>query len=167
MSGAFGHEQWRPVPRFPGYLVSSLGRVYSGRSGKCLAPQASNKGYLRVALRRDGETHLRHVHRLVLVAYVGPCPDGHESLHHDDDPSNNRLTNLRWGTRSENRHDAVRNERLRGGKQKGAALTRAQVRRIKQHLRSRVPHQRIASAFKVSRTTIAKIGDGRLWADVV
>lgn len=147
--------------------MSTLGRVYSGRSGKCLAPQPSGKGYLRVALRRDGSTHLRHVHRLVLLAYVGPCPEGHESLHHDDDPKNNRLANLRWGTRTENRLDAVRNLRRRGGKQRGAALTRDQVRRIKQHLRASVPRQRIASAFGVSRTTISKIADGRTWADVV
>jgi len=32
-----------------------------------------------------------------------------DSCHWDDDPANNRLENLRWGTRSENRKDSVRN----------------------------------------------------------
>ncbi len=167
LSGAFGHEQWRPVPGFSGYLVSNLGRVYSGHSDRCLTPQPSGRGHLRVALRRAGETHMKLVHRLVLLAFVGPCPPGKECLHRDDVPSNNRLSNLRWGTRKENRQDAVRNERRRGGKQEGQALTRDQVRTIKRHLKTKVAVAKIARAFKVSRTTIKKIADGKIWKDVV
>lgn len=167
MSGAFGLEQWRPVPGFPGYLVSNLGRVYSGHSDRCLRPQPSGRGHLRVALRRGGETHMRLVHRLVLKAFVGPCPDGQEALHEDDDPTNNRLGNLRWGTRSENRLDAVRNQRRRGGRQQGQALAREQVRAIKRHLQQGVPAARIARAFGVSRTTVRKIAEGKLWKDVL
>ena len=98
-----GLERWRPVHGFGNYMVSNLGRVWSQRSNKCLKPQPAGKGHLRVALRRDGGTHLRGVHRLVLIAFVGPCPEGKECLHYDDDPTNNKLGNLRWGTRTENR----------------------------------------------------------------
>lgn len=49
------------------------------------------------------------VHVLVLEAFEGACPPGHEALHDNDDPTDNRLTNLRWGTRSENLLDRVRN----------------------------------------------------------
>jgi hypothetical protein len=49
------------------------------------------------------------VHVLVLTAFVGPCPDGNEALHFNDIPDDNRLSNLRWGTRSQNNHDAIRN----------------------------------------------------------
>jgi hypothetical protein len=42
------------------------------------------------------------VHRLVLLAFVGPCPAGHEVLHLNHQPADNRLENLRYGTRSEN-----------------------------------------------------------------
>lgn len=162
-----GLEKWRPVVGFRGYLVSNLGRVFSNRSDKCLKPQPSGSGHLRVAFRRNGRTHLELVHRVVLLAFVGPCPEGKESLHADDVPSNNRLGNLRWGTRSENRHDAVRNEKMRGGKQRGQALVRTQVREIKRRLRAKVPVSRIARAYRVSRTTIKKIADGRLWHDVL
>lgn len=41
-----------------------------------------------------------------------------EALHGDDDPTNNRPENLRWGTRSDNLHDAVRN-----GKHPGSLRT--------------------------------------------
>lgn len=162
-----GLEKWRPVVGFPSYLVSNQGRVFSNLSDKCLKPQPSGSGHLRVALRRNNRTHLELVHRVVLLAFVGPCPEGKESLHADDVPSNNRLGNLRWGTRSQNRRDAVRNERRRGGKQRGQALVRSQVVSIKRRLRAQVPVARIARAFRVSRTTIKKIADGRLWRDVL
>ena len=48
---------------------------------------------------------------LVLEAFVGPRPDGHECCHYDDDPMNNHLSNLRWDTRSANSFDAIRNGR--------------------------------------------------------
>ena len=39
------------------------------------------------------------VHHLVLRAFVGPCPAGYDGLHRDNDKSNCRLSNLRWGIR--------------------------------------------------------------------
>jgi hypothetical protein len=48
------------------------------------------------------------VHQLVLLAFRGPCPSGMECLHNDDVKNNNELTNLRYGTRSENNKDRVR-----------------------------------------------------------
>ena len=48
------------------------------------------------------------VHRLVLEAFVGPCPEGLEACHSPDrDRTNNRLSNLRWGTREDNEADKV------------------------------------------------------------
>ena len=162
-----GLERWRHAVGFPGYLVSNHGRVFSDRSKKYLRPQPAGRGHLRVSFRREGETVLMLLHRVVLMAFVGPCPEGQEGLHYDDDPTNNRLGNLRWGTRRENRQDAIRNERLRGGKQVGQALYRSQVVSIKRYLRSRCSVTRIAKAFSVSRTTITKIRDGKIWADVL
>jgi hypothetical protein len=49
----------------------------------------------------------RQVHRLVLEAFVGPCPDGMECCHEDGDSTNNRVDNLRWDT-----HEANVRERL-------------------------------------------------------
>jgi len=45
------------------------------------------------------------VHRLVLEAFVGPCPDGMEACHLDSDKTNNRVSNLRWDTHLENMRD--------------------------------------------------------------
>lgn len=102
------NESWRPVPGFEAlYLVSDLGRVRSARSGRVLVGDGTR--HLRVTLSRAGRTTRLLVHRLVLEAFVGPCPPGMESLHENDIGADNRLANLRWGTRSENELEKVRN----------------------------------------------------------
>ena len=114
-------EQWRSVPGYFDYEVSDQGRVRSrGRyvdtrwdkqrwqPGRVL--QQCNQGrYLVVTLYRDKKPKLFLVQWLVLLAFVGPRPEDQEALHFDDDPHNNRLENLRWGTPSENARDCIRN----------------------------------------------------------
>lgn len=112
--------RWKPVVGFPGYRISDDGMPESCWSGGCrprmtdqwhpLVPQPCSKfGHLLVGLSRDRKSHKRLVHRLVLEAFVGPCPEGMEVCHDPDpDPSNNRLGNLRWDTRSANQADSIR-----------------------------------------------------------
>lgn len=111
-------EQWRPVVGHHGYEVSDLGRVRSvdrvvihetgrrqPRRGRALALVEQGSGHLKVGL---GRRHYDQVHRLVMAAFVGPCPDGMEVRHLNGDPADNRLENLAYGTRAENIADAVR-----------------------------------------------------------
>lgn len=110
-------EQWRAVVGFALYEVSNLGRVRSWvfRGKRRLRPKvlkAGGRKYPTVALYTEGGTadkHDRTVHRLVLEAFVGPCPPGKECLHRNDVKTDNRMANLRWGTRKENSADARRN----------------------------------------------------------
>jgi hypothetical protein len=119
-------EKWRPVVGYEGfYEVSDHGRVrgvdrivkcgaYGGtrpQYGQVLLPSSNGLGRYQVGLNKEGRQRLYQVHRLILAAFIGPCPLGREGLHWDDDTSNNHLSNLRYGTRSENRHDRVRNGR--------------------------------------------------------
>lgn len=48
------------------------------------------------------------LHRVVLDAFIGPRPKGMEACHANGDPTDNRLVNLRWDTRSANAADSVR-----------------------------------------------------------
>jgi hypothetical protein len=82
--------------------VTSEGEVRSWRKSPRwwtrLHPHADKDGYLRVS-----SGHERHlVHRLVLSAFVGPCPEGLEAAHRDGDPANNRAENLMWASHAEN-----------------------------------------------------------------
>jgi hypothetical protein len=68
-------------------------------TGKVLSPGSNNSGHVTVAL---GKGNSKTVHSLVLLAFVGPRPDKHDVLHLNHIPFDNRLSNLRYGTRSEN-----------------------------------------------------------------
>ena len=116
-------ERWVPVVGHEdAYQVSDKGRVRSvdrevagcgGSSrtvkGRILRPGTHRNGYLYVNLCQAGKQSSKYVHRLVLESHVGTCPEGMEACHFDDDKTNNALANLRWGSKSENRLDSVRN----------------------------------------------------------
>jgi hypothetical protein len=103
-------ETWMPIPGYEGlYEVSDLGRVYGFRSNKVLKPNVKPKnGYRVVCLQYPGHRKYHLVHRLVLRAFVGEPPEGWDACHNNGNSSDNRLENLRWGTRSENILDEVR-----------------------------------------------------------
>lgn len=100
-------ETWKFVPGYDSkYEVSDQGRIrsYQRRPEGCiLRPGRMPGGHLSVAL---GRKNSQCVHKLVLLAFVGAAPDKHECLHINGNPADNRLSNLRWGTRSENMKDA-------------------------------------------------------------
>ena len=97
-------EEWRDIDGHEGlYQVSNAGKVKSLRSGKILKTYSDKWGYRRIDLGRR-ERGLS-VHRLVLEAFVGPCPPGMECCHNDGDNTNNRVENLRWDTKRSNRQD--------------------------------------------------------------
>jgi hypothetical protein len=105
-------ERWVPVPGYRNYEVSDLGRVRSWhrKNAPQVLAQRTNgcDGYMRVNLYESGANTNARVHRLVLAAFVGPCPAGQEVRHRDGTADNNALSNLHYGTRAENAFDAVR-----------------------------------------------------------
>lgn len=116
-------ERWLPIAGFEGlYSVSSHGRIRSEprtvlyETGKrqtvrqrIMSPATKQSGHLSVILHgADKQRPRLHVHRLVLLAFVGPPPTPlHECAHNDGNPGNNHVENLRWATRSSNHRDKV------------------------------------------------------------
>jgi len=118
-------EQWRDIPDHDGYQASDLGRIRSldrlvecrngvvkPFKGRILAPQNQTSGYFGMVL---GRGRPRLVHRLVMLAFVGPCPSGHEVAHNDGNRRNNALSNLRYATPKENAADKNRHGTVRVG----------------------------------------------------
>lgn len=108
-------EEWRDIPGWEGiYQVSNQGRIRSlgvgNRKGKILkpAPYGRDRRHLGVSLWRNNKGKTMKVHRLVASAFIGPCPDGAEVCHNDGDGFNNRLSNLRYDSQSENVRDRIR-----------------------------------------------------------
>lgn len=111
-------EIWLPVAGCEGrYSISDQGRVrldamwFAGLhlDAQILDQRTTPKGYKVVSWKGDdSKTVLKRVHRLVLEAFVGPCPPGQEGCHENGDSGDNHRENLRWGTKPENARDQVR-----------------------------------------------------------
>lgn len=110
ITGMTDIEMWRPAPGCVGIEVSNHGRARN-RWGRILRGSV-DKGYHRVHVRVvGGEYRIKRVHRLVLEAFVGPCPPGMEARHLNGNPGDNRLANLEWATPAENNRDILRHGR--------------------------------------------------------
>lgn len=104
---------------------------------------------------------MRKVHRLVLRAFKGECPDGMEGCHNDGDPGNNHIDNLRWDTPANNHADKIAHGTTNRGERCGTAkLTLEQVRAIRKDTRlCRI----IAAELGVRATAISRIRAGTRW----
>lgn len=113
--------QYKEVPGYPGYYVTVNGTMRT--LYQKLKPSVHRKGHLyhvvRVSLNElySKQTKL-YVHRAVMLAF-GP-PNAHNLpiiRHLDGNPRNNRLSNLAWGSHSENAQDRERHKRERRNRQ--------------------------------------------------
>ena len=118
----FTNEEWRTIPGTGHYSVSNIGRLRSEPheifnkgcnsmmkvKGKILKLTKSKKGYLCTTAYINGKWKTIYAHRAVLEAFVGPLPKGMEVRHLNSNPLDNRLENLKYGTKSENMQDAVK-----------------------------------------------------------
>lgn len=104
-------EEWRPLPNFPEYIVSSEGRVAHVLRGK---KQFGYRLYELPALTIGGKRKRRSMfaHRAVALAFHGVPPHPNmDAAHHDGNKSNNRLSNIKWKTRRDNLLDKRRHGR--------------------------------------------------------
>lgn len=172
-------EQWLPVVGYLGtYEVSDLGRVRSltrrvlhkdGKSslrqGRVLSPGVlrNRGGYLVVNLQRA----MCRVHRLVLQAFVGPCPEGHVGAHLDGDPANNCLENLAWKTPAENEEDKTRHgTRLLGEDHPNSVLTRKMVIEARARHRAGERICEIDRDYPVASSTLGRAIRGATWRSI-
>lgn len=119
--------RWRAIPGYIGSyevsntgLVRSIDRVVTYRNGTpraylgvTMRQQISKGGYPHVRLSVNKDSKTWPVHRLVLLAFVGPLPVGQLTRHLNGTPSDNRLENLCYGTPLENVRDALRHGTFR------------------------------------------------------
>ena len=103
-------EVWAPVVGHEGrYMVSTLGRVVSlpwrqCRHARILKPYMRGP-YPAVRLRNVG----RNIHRLMAEAFLCADAPGAVVRHLDDNPTNNTIGNLAWGTARDNELDKIAN----------------------------------------------------------
>lgn len=111
---------WKSIPGYEGYEVSDQGQIRSIKrklknghrwKGRILKTPPDGKGYAQVML---GKNKKFKVHYLVLLVFRGRRQNKRmEARHLDGKKMNNRLSNLRYGSRSDNAVDRERHRRER------------------------------------------------------
>lgn len=181
-------EQWKDVSGYEGlYQVSDLGRVRSldrvvncnggtrRARGRVLTP-STVLGYCNVTLQDalTGRQKIYRVHRLVMLAFVGPSDL--EVNHKDGDKANNQLSNLEYVNSSENKRHAIsalgvvygRNLRALPGEESGKAiLTEGQVLEIRRlYGTGNYIQRQLADMFNVTRSAINAVVNRQSWTHI-
>ena len=170
----YGLEEWRGVGIFSKfYEVSNKGRVRTiahkvirknGRphtvKERILKQPCDEWGYPMVKIGG----HTVKVHRLVANAFLGKKEDGMEIRHLDGNPKNNNVTNLKYGTHSENMRDAYS---YRGCIMRNQKLSPDKASEIKRRLSNGERGLDLANEFCVSPQTICDIKHKRIYAKEV
>jgi hypothetical protein len=175
-------EIWKDIPGYEKfYKVSNLGRVKSlerlnARGYKLkeriLQPGINSRRYCTVVLCKNRKRSSKNVHRLVLLSFVGPSPEGMECRHLDGIRKNNNLKNLKWGTLSENQQDSIKHgtkftPRTLGHKNPQAKLTELQVIEIRKLYKTgKWTQKKLGDKFKVSRVNIYYIINRKRWKHI-
>lgn len=170
-------EEWREVPDFPDYEVSDQGRVRSwkrmgngavqggrAKTPHIITPKMLNTyGHKFVETWENKKRTKHNLHRLVLTVFDRPPREGERALHKNNDPADNRVDNLYWGSAADNSADMVRaGHSQRGEKNTKAKLTERDVHLI-QRMNQYMKHQDIAEVFEVSTSAISLIFCGKNW----
>jgi hypothetical protein len=168
-------ETWKAIPGYDGYEVSDFGNVRSyylkGNHKRKRAEfprllRLRGERYPSVQLPVDGTYRNRAVHRLVMLAFFGPCPEGFEVAHLNGDNTDNRLVNLAYVSHVENEsHKVAHGTSSAGEGNSNAALQGWQVAEIKFLAAKSIPQGRIADLFEISHKQVDDILRERSWAD--
>lgn len=162
---------------YPNYKVGSDGTIWKNlHYGKLISwrkvePTLLSDGYLCIELssRNPPVRKQFKVHRLVLEAFVGLCPKGMETRHFPDrDKTNNRLSNLSWGTRSENYKDKlVHGTDFVGERNPRSVINEEMVRKIRKLKETGLTAKQIAFKMKLSIPCIEAVVSRRNWKHVL
>lgn len=158
----------------PGYRITKTGEIWSDFSKRQLTVHTNKDGYQAVGLKRhNGKRRIKRIHRLLLETFVGPCPEGMECRHLNGNRQDNRLCNLKWGTRSENVMDAVKHgtyntrAKAKGEKHGMAKLTKRGIRMIVYTHRTKLfTQQEIANVYNITQTNVSSIINKRIWRHI-
>ena len=167
-------EIWKDIEGYEKiYQVSNLGRV---RSLDRITTASDGKDYRRKGMllklsdsKNNGVTvnilgKTTPVHQLVCRAFIGDRPKGFDICHMNGNPKDNRLSNLRYDTRSQNQIDMYR-QGMKTGNAKLEIEDVLSIRRL--YSQEKYSHRKLSKMFNISKTQIGNIirRDHYSWLD--
>ena len=163
------HSGVRSLPGLLGWLASSDGWIFRPRRrcrwGWTQGSLHRTNGKLYFIIKIDGKAC--QIGRLILEAFVGPCPEGMECRHLDDNGLNNQLSNLAWGTKKENAADRKRNGhevRLSGERNGWARFSCENILELRDlYWNHGVPVSILARGFHTAWSTVSDAVNLRTW----
>ena len=157
------------IPGYPGYHISKRGRIYSrwDVNGKGILnkryhlkqPHLNKNGRYVVGLSQPGIGKKNWlVHRLVALVYL-PNPEGLPYVCHKDNvPRHNNVSNLYWGTPSENTQQCIRDGRgYIGDKNPRAKVKNLDREIIRRKYTLGLTINELTREYNLSRSAIRKI----------
>lgn len=161
--------QWKVIPGFSKYEVSSIGEVRRAvdmyklnnillPKGEMLKPQ--KKRYIQYRLVSDaGKQHWKTGHGLVAITYLGQAPSSRYVIAHlDGNAYNNDANNLKWATNSENQLHRRFHEKDK--EYAVARLSKEQVQEARALYADGISQADLARKYTVSHGVINKMING-------
>lgn len=170
-------QTWRSVRGWEGeYFVSDAGLVVSiSKVGKIRFKKPVRphplRPYLCLTFQRGKVRQRKYLHHVVMEAFVGPRPDGHEVDHLNNRPEDCRLENMEWVTHAENvrrKGERIRARRPVPKEHHPREMTLMQARLIMACQRMEISRgwQRVlASMWNVRAHVIYAVASGRRWGN--
>lgn len=159
--------QWKTMVSDVRYEVSDQGDVRRIDTGRVRKPSSTPAGYKVIVLYENKKFSGVYVHREVMRAFVGECPQGCEVSHLNGDNTDNRLVNLAYETTLTN----IRRKKDHGTQTMGEAhhsskLCKDTVIKIRQLSADGFSQQQIAQRTPVSRAQVGRVLRKEHWGHI-
>lgn len=172
---------------YENYEVSNMGRVRSTQhfrrkisrvgkehlaqyQGKILKTFKNQKGYesVRLSIYGDGTSLTQTVHKLVMLSFKGPRPEGYQINHINGIKTDNKLENLEWATQSGNMKHAYKLglKSMKGELNPKSKLKVKDIIEIRTRRSNREKIKDLAVIYGVSTSQITEIVKRRSWRSV-
>lgn len=158
------HGRVRGVPRMD-EIEDSLGRRYRRPIGGNLIKPFFRNEYPRVNLKKDRKQASFLIHRLMLLTFVGPPPkEDWYGCHNNGEPTDNRLSNLRWASPKSNQADRKAHGTYQCGEDcPPAKLSEREAKEVLRRRQSGELLSSIADDYDISESQVSNIALGRTW----
>ena len=110
-------EIWKNIVGYETYQISNFGNIKSlgnnkQRKEKFIKTSYLPKLYECVRLCKNGKSKKFYVHRLVAISFIDNPNNLPLVCHADNNPQNNKISNLYWGTYKDNTQQAISENRF-------------------------------------------------------